>query len=299
MLDPLDYKEPACALCGGEAFYNFDPKKPQGHIPVDAVIRKLDDCLARENYAEGARVLRYWIEDAKALNDRRGELSVQNEVLGLSRRIGDKPWGLAAVERCLQLIAEIGAGIKKEVSVGCAVASCICSVCGADARKTPCKHRRGKSYNGQICHFVLENPTDAYEWSFVAVPAQKNAGVTKGFEDFGTLKTRLFSDEREQVVLSKKEAQTISDYLESVREDAENGRAYHAQLCETAVKGFAKVMPTLDNRVAETLCRGLSVADLKALNTALAAENEKTAVSLRPFLAADETKTPQNEQFKF
>ena len=108
MLDPFDYKEPACALCGGEAFYNFDPKKPQGHIPVDAVIRKLDDCLACENYAEGARVLRYWIEDAKALNDRRGELSVQNEVLGLSRRIGDKPWGLAAVERCLQLIAEIG-----------------------------------------------------------------------------------------------------------------------------------------------------------------------------------------------
>ena len=39
MIDPLDYKEPACALCGGEAFYNFDPKKPQGHIPVDAVIR--------------------------------------------------------------------------------------------------------------------------------------------------------------------------------------------------------------------------------------------------------------------
>lgn len=198
-----------------------------------------------------------------------------------------------------ELIAEIGAGIKKEVSVGCAVASCICSVCGADARKTPCKHRRGKSYNGKLCHFVLENPTDAYEWSFVAVPAQKNAGVTKGFEDFGTLKTRLFSEEQEQVVLSKKEAQTISDYLESVREDAENGRAYHAQLCETAVKGFAKVMPALDNRVAETLCRGLSVADLKALNKALSAENEKTAVSLRPYLAADETKTPQNEQFKF
>ena len=123
--------------------------------------------------------------------------------------------------------------------------------------------------------------------------------MTKGFEDFGTLKTRLFSEEQEQVVLSKKEAQTISDYLEAVREDAENGRAYHAQLCETAVKGFAKVMPALDNRVAETLCRGLSVADLKALNKALSAEHEKKAVSLRPFLAADETKTPQNEQFKF
>ena len=77
------------------------------------------------------------------------------------------------------LIAEIAAGIKKEVSVGCAVEKRICSVCGADERKAPCAHRRGKTYNGEVCHFILENPTDAYEWSFVAVPAQKNAGVTK------------------------------------------------------------------------------------------------------------------------
>ena len=74
-----------------------------------------------------------------------------------------------------ELIAEIGAGIKKEVSVGCAVASCICSVCGADARKAPCKHIRGKRYNGKVCHFVLENPTDTYEWSFVTVPSQKKS----------------------------------------------------------------------------------------------------------------------------
>lgn len=108
MLDPFDYKEPACALCGGEAFYNYDPNKQQGRIPVDAVICKLDACLAREDYTEGVRILRYWVEEAQMLRDRRGELSVQNEILGLSRRIGDKVWGLSAVSRCLQLIAEIG-----------------------------------------------------------------------------------------------------------------------------------------------------------------------------------------------
>lgn len=108
MLDPFDYKEPACALCGGEAFYNYDPNKQQGRIPVDAVICKLDACLAREDYTEGARILRYWVEEAQMLRDRRGELSVQNEILGLSRRVGDKTWGLSAVSRCLQLIAEIG-----------------------------------------------------------------------------------------------------------------------------------------------------------------------------------------------
>ena len=31
------------------------------------------------------------------------------------------------------------------------------------------------------CHVVLSDVTDAYEWSFVAVPAQREAGVTKQF----------------------------------------------------------------------------------------------------------------------
>ena len=55
------------------------------------------------------------------------------------------------------LIAEIEGGIKKEVSVGCAVEHAVCSVCWAD----------------------LEGARDAYEFSFVAVPAQPAAGVVK------------------------------------------------------------------------------------------------------------------------
>jgi hypothetical protein len=39
----------------------------------------------------------------------------------------------------------------------------------------------GKEYNGKIAHAVLDDITDAYGWSFVAVPAQVNAGVTKKF----------------------------------------------------------------------------------------------------------------------
>ena len=35
-------------------------------------------------------------------------------------------------------------------------------------------------YDGKTCHFVLSDPQDAYEWSFVAVPAQRDAGVIKG-----------------------------------------------------------------------------------------------------------------------
>jgi len=75
------------------------------------------------------------------------------------------------------LIKEIDAGIKKEVSVSCSASRRTCSICGADVN-AGCEHARGKSYDGQICHTVLDGITDAYEWSFVAVPAQVGAGVT-------------------------------------------------------------------------------------------------------------------------
>ena len=81
------------------------------------------------------------------------------------------------------LITEISAGIKKEVSVGCAIGSVICSICGTDNRSAMCKHYNGREYDGQTCYFKLEDPKDAYEVSFVAVPAQPNAGVTKAYSD--------------------------------------------------------------------------------------------------------------------
>lgn len=79
------------------------------------------------------------------------------------------------------LIFEIEGGIKKEVSISCFASSRKCSVCNCDKNTSSCVHSKGKKYGSQICHTVLSDITDAYEWSFVAVPAQKNAGVTKHF----------------------------------------------------------------------------------------------------------------------
>ena len=61
-----------------------------------------------------------------------------------------------------ELIEEIKAGIIKEVSVGCAVKSCICSVCGKELGKSECSHVRGGIYDGRLCYGELQNPTDAY-----------------------------------------------------------------------------------------------------------------------------------------
>ncbi len=82
-------------------------------------------------------------------------------------------------EHNADLIREIDGGIKKEVSISCAASSRICSVCGTNRLQKHCGHIKGRRYADTLCYCVLDGITDAYEWSFVAVPAQKNAGVTK------------------------------------------------------------------------------------------------------------------------
>ena len=59
-------------------------------------------------------------------------------------------------EKTAELIREIEAGIKREVSVGCAMGRSICSVCGAEYGS--CTHRKGESYGGQTCVAVLCEP---------------------------------------------------------------------------------------------------------------------------------------------
>ena len=81
------------------------------------------------------------------------------------------------------LIAEIKAGIKKEVSTSCRPEKLICNICGTDNMKSYCPHWPGRSYkkeNGEVvCMLTIADVKDAYELSFVSVPAQPRAGVIK------------------------------------------------------------------------------------------------------------------------
>lgn len=83
------------------------------------------------------------------------------------------------------LITEIEAGIKKEVSTSCRPKRAICSICGVDNMKSYCAHWNGREYdtpNGKAtCYFTLDGATEAYELSFVAVGAQTKAGTTKHY----------------------------------------------------------------------------------------------------------------------
>lgn len=116
-----------------------------------------------------------------------------------------KGWAyLLRTEKNADLIAEIEGGIKKEVSVGCSVKHSVCSICGAEGG---CRHVRGQAYDGKLCFTELRNPTDAYEWSFVAVPAQRGAGVLKRF------------GQEEQTARLRREAALGRKYLSALRRE--------------------------------------------------------------------------------
>lgn len=109
-------------------------------------------------------------------------------------------------EKNRELIDEIEAGIKKEVSVGCSAGRSACSICGSE--HGGCAHVPGRTYDGQLCFRELGDITDAYEWSFVAVPAQRAAGVLK-----------RFGQEREEDRTLRREAELGRKYLGALRRE--------------------------------------------------------------------------------
>ena len=162
-----------------------------------------------------------------------------------------------------EVIADIEAGIKKEVSVGCAMGWAVCSVCGSEYGS--CGHVKGEHYDGQLCVAILKEPMDAYEFSFVAVPAQPNAGVLKALGGGNhTLKelAEQFGAQSEYRALFK-EAQLGREYKKQIGNDV-------VRLClsldlgveEPALRAIAekagaeelmKLKEALENRLAESM----------------------------------------------
>lgn len=138
------------------------------------------------------------------------------------------------------LIAEIEGGIKKEVSVGCAVSRRVCSICGGEPEC--CGHVPGERYEGKLCCAELLGATDAYEWSFVAVPAQRKSGVIKALGE--------------------------QEGMERLRAEAAMGRRYLAALKQEVAQLGCMTQEGLDAAVMRSVTEKLDEGELLAMKRA-------------------------------
>ena len=106
------------------------------------------------------------------------------ETVGEVKRLILRAYMLRTAETASTITA-IEGGILREVSVGCAAEKAVCSICGTDRRESYCGHWPGRAYEGKQCHVTLDGAKDAYEVSFVAVPAQPGAGIIKQYGGVG------------------------------------------------------------------------------------------------------------------
>jgi len=79
-------------------------------IPKDRILDKLDSLLADNDYAGAKRLLQYWFDEAKLGGDRHGVLLIENEWMGLCRKLGEKEDALKHAQNALDLVGEMGIG---------------------------------------------------------------------------------------------------------------------------------------------------------------------------------------------
>ena len=179
-----------------------------------------------------------------------------------------------------ELIEAIDAGIVKEVSVGCSVGHTICSICRNDMHSPLCSHQKGGVYDGELCFGELCEPQDAYEFSFVAVPAQRAAGVMKGFKEKDMNEICKSLTGEQDVTLTKSEASRLREYIERLESESEYAKAYRAELTERLKTALREKGVELGFAVEKCILEKLSVHEAQSLLKALSRKERKAVVQL-------------------
>ena len=254
--------------------------------------------------------------DMKAENQKARTISCRVEqVDGRITSLGEPYCRLVArvymvrTEKNKDLILEIESGIKKEVSVNCSVCNMTCSVCGANLKTAGCRHIKGTFYqkDGEnvLCYAILENPTDAYEWSFVAVPAQREAGVIKAFigEKEGECLNieSLFKQmkDAEEIIVTKKQLRSLDNFIENLKIEAQEGKQYREELKKEVVRLAAIAQPNLNAKTMEAVASKMSLSELKEFRQSFLEKTDGFLLQKPQLIASKQEKSKHiNTQFQ-
>ena len=110
-LEKEDYIEPNCVLCGkpGEEG-SAEP------VPVGRILDKLREYEDRSDWEAVERHLKYWLAEAEANRDERGQLMLNNELMGYYRKQGKQEEAFAHADRATELVGKLG--MEETVTAG-------------------------------------------------------------------------------------------------------------------------------------------------------------------------------------
>ncbi|MBQ1384775.1 MAG: tetratricopeptide repeat protein [Firmicutes bacterium] len=102
-LERDEYQEPRCpmdmsALQGG----------PAETIPVRRITEKEDEFLAKNDWTGAERLLLYWLAEADQYGDKKGSFAMNNELMGLYRKLGREEKAMESASKALALLDELG-----------------------------------------------------------------------------------------------------------------------------------------------------------------------------------------------
>lgn len=88
----------------GQESFPFDTAERIQPVPQRRISEKVDELMARRDYAGVERTLLYWLEEARAGHDRRGELMIRNELVGHYRKTGQAQKAKESAAEALSLL---------------------------------------------------------------------------------------------------------------------------------------------------------------------------------------------------
>ena len=155
------------------------------------------------------------------------------------------------------LIDSIDAGLLKETSISFNSSGDICSICGEPMIKDEndvghCKneHIAGHFYDNKQCYNIIDKLDDILEWSLVAVPCQRKAGINKKeLKEGGTsimkkaeMLIRQFMSSKSYEQASEEDKKTLEGAVEADKS---------AEMSDDEIKELINENSTLKARVKE------------------------------------------------
>ena len=121
---------------------------PVRPVPQQRIRDRLDDYMSRRDYAGAERHLRYWLDEARACRDQRGELMVLNELVGHYRKTAEREKAMACAADAVKLLDALDMGGSISEGTTCVNIATAMNAFGEDARAMALFERARAAYEG-------------------------------------------------------------------------------------------------------------------------------------------------------